>query len=97
MILLFSLFPQSLVQSISDAVAPHYAMPRQWIGDRITNAAGHWNGFLVMNILGAVLLVLLMLVLLIRGLPSWPPSGGSDRSTFPSQEGIGCRQRRHPP
>ncbi|MCB2263485.1 MAG: hypothetical protein LGR52_11235 [Candidatus Thiosymbion ectosymbiont of Robbea hypermnestra] len=68
MILLFSLFPQSLVQSISDVVAPHYAMPRQWIGDRITNAAGHWNGFLVMNILGAVLLVLL-----IRGLPSWPP------------------------
>jgi len=68
-ILVFSLFPGYLVEPISDAVAPYYATTLQWAGNRVTTAGGHWNGFLVMNIIGAVFLapLLRMLPSSIRG------------------------------
>ncbi|MCG6863772.1 MAG: hypothetical protein LJE70_21345, partial [Chromatiaceae bacterium] len=65
-ILLFSLFPQYLVQPISNAVAPYYASSLHWVGNQVTTAMGHWNGFLIMNIVGAVFLFPLAWMLLSR-------------------------------
>jgi formate hydrogenlyase subunit 3/multisubunit Na+/H+ antiporter MnhD subunit len=63
-ILVFSLFPQYLVQPISSAVEPYYASTLHWAGNEVTTAIGHWNGFLVMNIVGAVFLVPLIWIAL---------------------------------
>ena len=63
-ILLISLFPQILVQPISDAIAPYYPATIQWAGNQLTTSVGHWNGFLVVNIVGAVFLVPLIWMLL---------------------------------
>jgi len=65
-ILAFSLFPQYLVQPISSAVEPHYAATLNWAGNQVTTAVGHWNGFLIMMIVGAVFLAPLLWMLLSR-------------------------------
>jgi len=65
-ILVFSLFPQYLVQPISNAVEPYYAATLEWAGNQVTTATGHWNGFLIMMIVGAVFLVPLIWMLLSR-------------------------------
>jgi len=63
-ILGFSLFPQYLVQPISEAVAPYHATSLQWAGNQVTTTTGHWNGFLIMMIVGAVFLIPLVWILL---------------------------------
>jgi NADH:ubiquinone oxidoreductase subunit 5 (subunit L)/multisubunit Na+/H+ antiporter MnhA subunit len=63
-ILVFSLFPQYLVQPIASAVAPYYAASLQWAGNQVTSSLGHWNGFLIMNVVGAVFLFPLIWMLL---------------------------------
>lgn len=63
-ILVVSLFPQYLVQPIAAAVEPYYPATVQWVGNQLTTSVGHWNGFLVMNIVGAVFLVPLVWLLL---------------------------------
>jgi len=63
-ILAVSLFPQYLVQPISSAIEPYYPATLHWAGNQVTTAIGHWNGFLVMNIVGAVFLVPLVWMLL---------------------------------
>ena len=63
-ILVFSLFPQYLVQPISNAVEPYYATSLQWAGNQVTTSIGHWNGFLVMIIVGTVFLLPLIWMLL---------------------------------
>jgi formate hydrogenlyase subunit 3/multisubunit Na+/H+ antiporter MnhD subunit len=63
-ILVFSLFPQYLVRPISSAVEPYYATSLHWVGDQVTTSVGHWNGFLTMNIVGAVFLAPLLWMLL---------------------------------
>jgi len=56
-ILVFSLFPQILVQPISAAVEPYYASTLHWAGNQVTTAVGNWNGFLILNIVGVIVLV----------------------------------------
>jgi formate hydrogenlyase subunit 3/multisubunit Na+/H+ antiporter MnhD subunit len=63
-ILAFSLFPQYLVQPISNAVAPYYATTLHWAGNQVTTSIGHWNGFLIMTIVGTVFLIPLIWMLL---------------------------------
>jgi len=65
-ILVFSLFPQYLVQPISKAVEPYHATTLNWAGNQVTTAMGHWNGFLIMMIVGAVFLLPLIWMLLSR-------------------------------
>jgi len=65
-ILVFSLFPQYLVQPISKAVEPYHATTLDWAGNQVTTAMGHWNGFLIMMIVGAVFMVPLIWMLLSR-------------------------------
>jgi NADH:ubiquinone oxidoreductase subunit 5 (subunit L)/multisubunit Na+/H+ antiporter MnhA subunit len=65
-ILVISLFPQYLVQPISNAVEPYYAATLHWAGNQVTTSIGHWNGFLTMNLVGAVFLLTLSWMLLSR-------------------------------
>jgi len=65
-ILVISLFPQYLVQPISSAVEPYYAATLHWAGNQVTTSIGHWNGFLTMNLVGAVFLLTLTWMLLSR-------------------------------
>jgi len=65
-ILVFSLFPQYLVQPISKAVEPYHATTLDWAGNQVTTAMGHWNGFLIMMIVGAVFMAPSIWMLLSR-------------------------------
>jgi len=53
----FSMFPSILIQPLSDAVAPYIASTFVWDGNLLTTQNGYWNGFLVMNIVGALFMV----------------------------------------
>jgi len=56
-IMAFSMFPSILIQPLSDAVAPYIASTFVWDGNLLTTQNGYWNGFLVMNIVGALFMV----------------------------------------
>ena len=56
-IMAFSMFPSLLIQPLSDAVAPYFVSTFSWEGNQLHTANGYWNGFLVMNIVGALFVV----------------------------------------
>ena len=61
----FSMFPNVLIQPLSDAVAPYFASTFTWDGYLLQTQNGYWNGFLVMNIVGALFLAPLILLWLV--------------------------------
>lgn len=54
------------MQPISKAVEPYHATTLDWAGNQVTTAMGHWNGFLIMIIVGAVFMAPLIWMLLSR-------------------------------
>lgn len=67
-IMIFSMFPQVLVQPISEAVSPVIASTFVWTGSLLETGQGYWNGYLIMNIItGVFLLPLFLLWMFSRG------------------------------
>ena len=56
-IMAFSMFPNILIQPLSEAVAPYIASTLSWDGNLLSTSNGYWNGFLVMNIVAVLFMV----------------------------------------
>ncbi|MBE9548180.1 MAG: proton-conducting membrane transporter [Proteobacteria bacterium] len=65
LIMAFSMFPNILIQPLSDAVAPFMASTFTWEGYLLITENGYWNGFLVMNIVGVLFMAPAILLWLV--------------------------------
>lgn len=64
LVMVGSMLPRLWVEKLSQVTSEYMGSTLAWSGQQATTSLGHWNGFMVMNVVGVIFIVLLIFLFL---------------------------------